>query len=282
MRHTVLVPAWRRPDMLYACLSRLEIAATRDVTVVVSLDRDFEPECRRVAERFSRRLPSIYLRVMNHHPYRGNSYNVVSGIRDCMKLNSDLMHIVEDDVMIARTYFAFHEAMHRAAPQAFAVSACRNQNQISPRDDVAYLHPSYQSLGVSMRRGIADRITTHDGPGYYADMVGYCRRMFPGTIIPAGHAEQDGLINRIREAVNGRTVYAARPRAFHAGFHGYNRPGTQLDAGTVEERAERILAMTSEEMNALAGELKDHEVIDLDELLPTAPEEEALNGTDRH
>lgn len=281
MRHTVLVPAWRRPDMLHACLTRLEMAATRDVTVVVSLDRDFDPGCRAVAEEFSRRFQSIYLREMHRHTYRGNSYNIVSGLRDCMRINGDLLHIVEDDILVARGYFAFHEAMHRVAPGAFAVSACRNQNLITPRPDAAYLHPSYQSLGVSMKRGIADRVTTHDGPGYYADMVAYCRKMFPGTIIPAGHAEQDGLINRIRESLGGRTVYAANPRAFHAGFNGYNRPGTALTEGTVEERSRRILSMSSEEMNALAGELKDHQVIDLDEVLPTAPEEEALRGSDR-
>jgi hypothetical protein len=278
MKHVVLIPAWRRPDMLHACLTCLEQAAPDGVSVVVSLDRSYDPECRTVAEKFSRRFTSIYLREMHDHPYRGNSYNVMSGIRDCMRLPWSLLHIVEDDVLVARGYFRYHEAMHRIAPSAFAVSACRNQNQIRPRSEAAYLHPSYQSLGVSMRRDVADRITAHDGPGYYGDMVRYCQRMFPGSIIPAGHAEQDGLINRIRESMGAKTVYTTRPRAFHAGFHGYNRPGTQLTEGTVEQRSARILAMRSEEMNALAGELKDHEVIDLEENLPTAPEEEALGA----
>jgi hypothetical protein len=110
-------------------------------------------------------------------------------------------------------------------------------------------------------------------------MVGYCSKVFTSSIIPSGHAEQDGLINRIRESMGGRTVYTNRPRAFHAGFHGYNRPGTQLAGGTVTDRAERILSMTSEEMNALAGDLKDHEVIDLEENLPPDPEQEALSAT---
>jgi len=279
VKHTVLVPAWRRPDMLHACLSRLEVAASSDVSVVVSLDRDYDPDCRTVAEIFSRRFASIYLREMNPHSYRGNSYNVVSGIADCLKMGGNLLHIVEDDVFVSRGYFRFHEAMHEAAPNAFAVSACRNQNQIKPVEAAAYLHPSYQSLGVSMRPGIAEKVAEHDTPLYYGNMVGYCSKVFTGSIIPPGHAEQDGLINRIREARNGRTVYANQPRAFHAGFHGYNRPGTQLTEGTVAERAARILAMTSEEMNALAGELKDHEVIDLEENLPVEPEREALAGS---
>lgn len=264
--------------MLYACLSRLKAAADGDISVVVSLDRGSHPDCRMVAETFSRQFASIYLREMHNHPYRGNSYNVISGIKDCLKLGGDLLHVVEEDVLVSRGYFGYHEAMHKAAPTAFAVSACRNQNQIRSVSQAAYLHPSYQSLGVSFRGDIAERITPHDTPLYYGNMVGYCSRVFTGSIIPAGHAEQDGLINRIRETAGGRTVYTTRPRAFHAGFHGYNRPGTQLTSGSVAERAATILAMTSEEMNALAGEMKDHEVIDLEETLSTEPEQEALSA----
>jgi hypothetical protein len=262
--------------MLHACLTRLEAAASDGVTVVVSLDRGSDPECKAVTEAFSRRIPAIYIRVMHHHRFRGNSHNVLSGIKDCLQLGGDLLHVVEEDILVARGYFKYHEAMHQVAPDAFAVSACRNQNFSGPSNEAAYLHASYQSLGVSFRSEIADRITPHDHALYYRDMVGYCRDTFPGSAIPPGHAEQDGLINRVREASGGRTVYAVRPRAFHAGFHGYNRPGEALTGGTVEERSARILAMTSEEMNAHAGEIKDHEVIDLDEDLPTTAEEEAL------
>jgi hypothetical protein len=278
MKHVVLVPAWRRPDMLHACLTSLEGAATDAVTVVVSLDRDNDPECKRVAEKFARRLPSLYLRVMPYHRYRGNSYNIVSGVRDCLQLGGELMHIVEEDIMVARGYFRYHEAMHQAVPDAFAVSACRNQNHKGPEPAAAYLHPSYQSLGVSFRTDVAERVTEHDTPLYYGHMVSYCGRVFPGSAIPVGHAEQDGLLNRLREESGGRTVYTSRPRAFHAGFHGYNRPGESLSAGTLEERSARILSMTSDEMNALAREMKDHEVIDLSEDLLTAPEVEALSS----
>jgi hypothetical protein len=279
VKHTVLVPAWRRPDMLHACLMRLEAAATRDVTVVVSLDRRYDPECRIVAETFSRRFPSIYLREMHWHEYRGNSYNVISGIRDSLKLGGDLLHIVEDDILVSRGYFRYHEAMHQAAPQAFAVSACRNQNTKQQWEQAAYLHASYQSLGVSFRPEIAEKVIQHNVPAYYKHMVSYCQNTFRGSVIQPGHAEQDGLINRIREAECGKTVYTTRPRAFHAGFNGYNRcDGQRLIDGTIEERAMRILSMTSEEMNALAGKLKDHEVIDLEENLSTTPEEEALSA----
>lgn len=267
--------------MLHACLTRLAMASSVEVSVIVSLDRGSARECRQVAEGFRDDFARLYLRQVEHHPYRGNSRNVVSGIHDALTLNGDLVHVVEDDIMVALGYFRFHEAMHTATPGTFAVSACRNQNLDGPEPGHAYRHGSYQSLGVSFRPDVARRVAAHDTPTFYSNMVGYCRRNFPESAIPAGHAEQDGLINRIRESVNGVTVYTSRPRAFHAGFHGYNRPGRELD-GSIERRAERILSMTSEEMNAMAGSIKDHEVIDLAADLSTEPEVEALNGKDRH
>ena len=265
--------------MLHACMTRLEAAATPDVTVVVSLDRARHPDCRKVVEGFAQRLPSVYLREMPPHKYHGNSYNILSGIQDCRSLGGDLIHVVEDDVLVAHGYFHYHEAMHQAAPDAFAVSACRNQNLTDAAvGAAAYLHPSYQSLGVSFGAGVVDLLASHARKDYYGDMVDYCHRTFPDSAIPRGHAEQDGLINRVREASGRATVYTSRPRAFHAGFQGYNRPGRSLSGGTIEDRSARILSMTSEEMNARAGEMKDHEVIPLNEELSTAPEEKALAG----
>lgn len=276
MKHTVLVPAWRRPDMLHACLTRLaKASAAHDVRVVVSLDRKGTLECRQVTQSFRSSFADIYMRVMNTHRYHGNSYNVLSGVKDSLRLDGDLIHVVEDDIMVSLGYFAYHEAAHEAAPEAFAVSACRNQNLDGEPPAAAYRHPSYQSLGVSFRPETAREATAHDKAEYYGDLVNYCRRMWPGSKIPPGHAEQDGLFNRIREQGRGETVYPAAPRAFHAGFYGYNRNGRKL-TGSIERRSERILGMTSDEMNALADQMKDHEVIDLDENLPVDDVREAL------
>lgn len=276
MKHTVLVPAWRRPDMLHACLTRLsKAAASHDVQVVVSLDRKGTLECRQVAESFSTSFRDIYFRIMKHHQFHGNSYNVLSGIKSTMELGGDLIHVVEDDIMVSLGYFTYHEAAHSAAPEAFAVSACKNQNLQGDSPGAAYRHGSYQSLGVSFRPETGARIVEHDVHRYYGDMVNYCRRAFPGSAIPPGHAEQDGLINRVREQQGGVTVYAAQPRAFHAGFYGYNRTGTKL-TGSIVLRSAKILSMTTEEMNAKAGLMKDHEVIDLDENLPVDEVRKAL------
>jgi hypothetical protein len=264
--------------MLYACLTRLQAARAEDVHVVVSLDRAGSSECVEAAQAFasSDAFAGLHLRQVPPHRFHGNSYNVLTGMRDCLTFKPDLLHVVEEDIFVAATYFSFHEDMHRAVPDAFAVSACRNQNAMD--DGAAYTHPSYQSLGVSLRPKAVELVLEHAVPAYFRNMVGYCTRTFPSSAIPAPFAEQDGLVNRVREGVGGVTVYTARPRAYHAGFYGYNRQGRPLSGGSLVERAERLLAMSSGELNAHAVSHKDHETVDLNSNLSTTLEVGALGG----
>ncbi len=49
------------------------------------------------------------------------------------------------------------------------------------------------------------------------------------------------------EALGLPTIYPAVPRAYHAGFHGYNRTGDRT-----QFPPERLLAMSAAELNARA------------------------------
>jgi hypothetical protein len=148
----------------------------------------------------------------------------------------------------------------------FAVSSCRNQQFATdppPADDAVYEHGSYQSLGVSFRPERLEKIVPHAIPAYFMNPVGYCHRRWPKSRIPAGNAEQDGLIHRIIEAEQGTTGYPFSPRAYHAGFVGYHRKGLTLQ-GTAGGRADRLLAMTSDDLNKAAHSFPDHVAVDLD------------------
>lgn len=272
MNEIVLVPAWRRPDFLWAALVRIWEARDReDIVVRVCLDRYASSETEWAFNRFNERVAEGKLQVRHQEPhrYRSNTINVMESYKEAVAEGFDMIHLVEDDVMVGYDYFDFHRRAHELAPEAFAVSACRNQQfalDADPaRDDEAvYLHPSYQSLGVSFRREVLQRAVSGVGEEYYRDMVWYCGSRFPGSAIPAGHAEQDGFLNRQREAGGLATAYGATPRAYHAGFCGYNRRGASM-TGPVEDRARKILTMSSQELNDMAHSYKDHVAIDLDE-----------------
>lgn len=266
----VIVPAWRRAGFLAACLRRLALVDDSRLRYWITLDRGYDVASAQVAAEFVRgRRDRVQVTTRWPHPYAGNSFNVLSALEGALELDVDLIHLIEEDVFVSADYFRFHRTAHRAAPEAFAVSACRNQNRrtlAGPDEDpgAIYLDAQYQSLGVSFRPRAVSMITEAVGDGYFADPVGYCRRTWPRSRIPAGHAEQDGLINRIVEAGGGSVAYPCVPRAYHAGFVGYHRAG-DLPPGTPQQQADAILDMSSEDLNAAAhATYRDHEAVALD------------------
>jgi hypothetical protein len=268
MSELVIVTAWRRPDFLSACLQRLLIADDGRQRYMIAFDRGFARECATVAVAFTRQLGGRANIRRRSHRYRGNSYNVLTSYREALAMGPDLVHLVEDDVFVGADYFEFHRRAHELAPDAFAVSAARNQQyppEHNPPDDheAVYTHVSYQSIGVSFRPGPLSQVVQHATHTYFSRPVAYCAKYWPGSRINPNNAEQDGLIHRIIEATGRPTVYPFSPRAYHAGFVGYHRKGAG-PVGTVAERAATLLRMTTAELNAAAHSYPDHIAVDLD------------------
>lgn len=269
----VIVPTWNRPDFLTACLRRLLLADEPGLIYWICVDRGFSSSHQllaRAVDGFTSRLSPRARVFTRQHPYRGNSFNVLTAYRDALLEAPDLVHLVEDDVFVARDYFDFHRRAHDLCPDAFAVSACRNQQYplgIDPPQDerAVWLHHDYQSIGVSFRPAVLEKVVPHGVSAYFTDPIGYCRQHWPATRIHPGHAEQDGLIHRVIEAAGAKVAYPAVPRAYHAGFYGRNRRGNRVyHVGTMEERADRLLAMTAAELNAAATSYRDHSTTPLD------------------
>ena len=264
----VIVTAWKRPDFLSAALQRLLVADDGRQRYWVCFDRGFSRECVPVADEFTKRLGGRAQIRRRSHRYRGNSFNVMMSYREAVAVAPDLVHLVEDDVFVGADYFEFHRRAHQLVPDAFSVSACRNQQfppEVNPPDeeDAVYTHVSYQSIGVSFQLEPLSKVVEHARHGYFARQVAYCRRTWPDSAINPDNAEQDGVIHRMIEASGRPTVYAFSPRAYHAGFVGYHRKGS-LPLGTIEQRAARLLQMTTAELNAAAHTYPDHVAVDLD------------------
>lgn len=268
MNELVIVTAWKRPDFLSAALQRLLAADDGRQRYWISLDRLHTRECAMVAAQFTRRLAGRATIRRRAHRHKGNSYNVLTSYREAVSVAPDLVHLVEEDVFVGTDYFEFHRQAHQLVPDAFAVSACRNQQfppDVNPPDeqDAVYTHISYQSLGVSFRLEPLAQVVQHAQHGYFARPVAYCAQKWPNSAINPNHAEQDGLIHRMIEASGRPTVYPFSPRAYHAGFVGYHRKGSG-PVGTVEDRAAYLLRMTTDELNASAHSYPDHVAVNLD------------------
>lgn len=265
----VITPAWRRADFLSAALQRLALADDGKRRYWVCLDRGFSREVLPVATEFVNRVGARRAQIRRRsHRYKGNSYNVLTAYREVLATRADLIHLVEEDVFVGSDYFEAHRDAHALMPDAFSVSACRNQQfppGVDPPDDdtAAYGHVSYQSIGVSFRTSRVEEVVRMATRSYFTNPVAYCRKHWPNSAINPANAEQDGLIHRMIEAASAETAYLAVPRAYHAGFVGYHRRGLKL-AGSVGDRAARLLSMTTAELNDAAHSYPDHQAVDLD------------------
>jgi len=267
MKGLIIIPCHNRPGFLEVCLSHIQRArGWREYKYLFAVDRNSH-KCDAVISAFAK-VARVAKVKQDRHDFTGNVYNVMNAYRiaysHATEAGLTYVHLIEDDIFVAPDYFHFHEKAWQAVPDAFCVSACRNQNKVqyvatvtAPNEHCIYRHISYQSLGVSFRTENLARIVEHAKQEYWQDPIEYCKRTFPDiTSIPAGNAEQAGLIHRIVKRHNLPTVYPITPRAYHAGFVGRNRAAKRKPH---EYTAEEIQDMTSEQMNLEARTRADIE-----------------------
>lgn len=121
-----------------------------------------------------------------------------------------------------------------------------------------YAKPVFGSLGLSMGRQTLDQVAALAQPRYYADPAKFIEERFGGagganSKYGPGFIEQDALINRLLIETNKLVVMPRCPRAFHAGFVGYNRDehqGNTLSGASLGERYELLGSFSAAEMKA--------------------------------
>jgi hypothetical protein len=234
-RDVLLIPCWRRPEFLWHCLENLTRARGFErLHVLFRADDGFDPDILEVVRQFADRLSSYHIDTPVRCPYRRSrqSANLLAGYVCAAARARRLVFMVEEDVIVARDFFCWHYAVHAAEPQLFCSLSTRNHNRAvasgqDPRD--YYLTTlDYCSLGVAMTAAtIMSSIAPHVRRDYFERPAEYCRQHFPTSRVGARFTEQDGLIRRVQEALGERRpiAYPFRPRAYHAGFVGYHRPG---------------------------------------------------------
>lgn len=246
VKDAVLLPCWRRPEFLWHCLDNLALAqGSADLHVIVSPDTGYSPDVLDVVRCFKDRLPGLQIRVPPVAPFRRTkqSANLLLGYLHAASLARRFVFMIEEDIMVARDFFRWHREVHASAGQLFCSIAARNPNRqltLPDRLDGYYLsRADYCSSGVCFdKQVLRTLIAPHLTQSYFRSPKKYIRRHFPASAIGLGFVEQDGLLRRIQEQSpccnEWPIAWPCVPRAFHAGFYGYNRPGAA--AGSVQER----------------------------------------------
>lgn len=280
MREIVIVPAWRRPDFLTACLSRLDLSDDGERLYLISLDRNHTAPVAEAAESLRGILGPDRVRIVSreHNYDQSNSYNTLMAYRDAVEWGGDLVYLIEDDVFTGLDFFTAHRQAHDLLPDVFAVGGC---NFFPGKDPEALnVQYPYHSLGVSFRPQVLEEyVFPHAVTDYFKNRSKYCEQRFGST----GHWDQDGLIEAVRRTSGLPFAVMDVPRAYHAGYTGYSRVGThflkpeETCRTHIVEAAAKLLRMTSEDLNARALFSKDHQTVDLD--APRPPLTVVRNGS---
>jgi hypothetical protein len=286
----VNVIAWRRPDFLLATLNRLAIADVPDAHYRMNVDYEPDPAVFGIIKGFAEKVGTSRVETIERGPFhnQGPTRNIVCALHESMEYGADFIHSVEDDIFVNKDYFAYHASAHALHPKAFSTTAYTPtpKQPVEPADhDAAFLKDYSPTVAISFSAHSLRRILRLMPLKYLDDMVAFNARTFPDH--PCGPAEWagiDGTLGRIRRRLNGQTVYPVVNRAYHAGYvsapcaggacggdttrdginNGPHRHGTDL-TGTIEERAQTLLAMKAEDINALsAAETRDYVWTDLD------------------
>ncbi len=245
-RDVVLVPCWRRPEMLWHCLDNLcKAEGVQAMHVIFRLDSGYDADNLAVINEHARHLGSHELQPAPHCPYRRTklSANILLGYLQAAAQARRYIYLIEEDIMVGRDFFRWHAAVQSQRPDLFCSIAVRNHNRHveAPDDPDCYYLTSgdYCSWGVCFDRNvIRERITPHVNIDYLSRPKRYLRRRFADSCVSLGYVEQASLLRRIQEVSGLPIAYPATPRAFHAGFYGRNRPGGL--PGALAERVRRL------------------------------------------
>lgn len=244
-----LIPAWRRPEMLWHCLQNVRLATgAEEYFYLFRFDQDHDPDLHKVVKDFPFRH-AIAITPRTKYQLAKQSYSLLTGMQAaadmCTPGGDCIVVMIEEDVMVGRDFFRWHRAIHDAHPTLFAAVASANPNRrvVDTGEAGDYYRSSgdYCGIGVSWSAGVVRGfIAPHMATRYFNDPIRYCAETWPKSPFGKSYAEQDGLIRRIQWkcGADKPIAWPYVPKCYHAGFYGKNRGSGPM--GDLGDRIRRI------------------------------------------
>lgn len=275
MRDVVIVPSYFRPEYLALCLEYLAAAdGAKEKEVWVEQDRAFGkqghllaelPAVRQVvnAHSLNKSFAKLEYRERPHNPYIGNPCNFMEAYLRAYEQDFRYVYLVEDDVLVAKDFFRWHEAVQETDDFFVTVGwhCVRNPKALPSTDPTEYITSlrDYSSIGVCWKREKLAPLVKHAHAAYYVNMAGYLSKAFPYSPIPAGQwTEQAGVVTRLLHENVGRLIaWPSLRRVSHVGVNGYHRPNGHRFTGSLNQRILDLRAAVSD--TRIQGMSKDFE-----------------------
>lgn len=253
----VVVALWRRAGFAEACLFRLAKAMDKAVQVRICLDFGFSDDVHKAAESFAKKFPDQTEIFTRDEDYPTGSFNVLTGMAEALHVSQpdDLIHVLEEDILIGTDFFDFHRRAHKLVPDAYGVSGCTNsfltrETNPKPVQDAVYHSGAFQVWGSSYRPDRVRQILSRLQTDYFANMHEACVREFGEASALRTGPLYDGVM-AMNLAESGKAmVFPYAARGYHAGFEGLSFKGQgPAVTGTPKQQAKQILAMNEEELS---------------------------------
>lgn len=226
VKDIVLIPCFKRPEFLAVCLEYLVKAEfAKEHLFIFLLDYGFDKENLKIIDGFQFEK-QIVTTPKTPYTLGKQSHNLLEGYRLATTLTDGLIYLIEDDIMMSNDFFKWHRLAQQRINFCTVATANNNTKRENGTDLEGFYQGAqtdYQSLGVCWQSQVLKtHVLPHANTRYYSNPITYCTQHFT-SIFGEGFAEQDGLIRRIKETLKLPILFAEVPRAFHAGFIGYNR-----------------------------------------------------------
>lgn len=272
-RDIVLVPTFYRPEYLALCLEHLAAAdGGKEKEVWVALDRHTfdRPEqladssnISEIVRRYGNTFAKFRYIIRQPHTYIGNPLNFLELYKEAYEQgDARYIYLVEDDVLVAKDFFRWHEAVQARGDYFNTVGwHCIRNDRVKPSTDPnAYVETGqdFSSIGVCWKRDKLAPVVKHANHKYYMDMTNYLHTHFANGPIPRGvWTEQAGLIMRCLLADPAAVIaWPSLSRCAHVGINGYHRRAGYRFMGTLEERIEELRS-AAKDTKKIVGLSKD-------------------------
>ena len=264
MRDIIIVPSHYRAEFIYLCLEHLALAAggrEKEVYVFQDVHKGDKPEqlgklvdVKAAVDVWVDRFDHLQYVERQPHSYPKNPFNFLEAYKDAYNAEDvRYVYLVEDDVMVAKDFFQWHEAIQEKESPFISVGwhLIRTNKNVhtgqafpapTPVDDPNAYRVSYRdfsSIGLCWKRENLEPLVRHATKAYYENMTGYMAKAFPGCPVPPNTwTEQAGCITRLLHEAPGerKVVWPAYSRVGHVGISGYHRPNGHKFSGSLQNR----------------------------------------------
>ena len=226
MKQVVLVPTYRREELLHCCLRRLR-GLDGDIPIHVFPDRGTYSDGHviRICNEFE-----THSHLVPDNDWYGNTANIMNAYLWAYNEGYERIYMVESDVMVHSDFFSWHREQHEENDDIFCSMGWIFNREAPITNDVLF-QPWYYSIGVCFSWEKLALVVQHATPKYYGDMPGYITRNFKASAVTdpfsIAHWEQDGLIQRVLWEDRSQTVAPGIAKCSHVGAIRSYGDGTQ-------------------------------------------------------